>query len=463
MLSRSIEYKNKVAFVYLIAFFLDLLNTYIATVAFPRMGQELHATEAQLSWILNAYILGLTLIIPVSGWLGDKYGTKKIFLVSISVFTMASFFSGFFKSIDSLIFFRLLQGLGGGLLIPVGQTMLFRQFLAEERTKILGAILIPATIAPMIAPAVGGFIVQYFHWSFIFYLNVPFGLGILALSAYWLIEEKQEISHRIDLPGLGLLSVSLFSILYACYLFSSINTITNGIYILLTSIVLIFTFVFYVLKKRNPVLDLRLLKHKGFGIFSLIYFMNAFSVSGINILSVYFFQNALGISPEKTGMLMIPFGIGIISGLKCGSFLVKKFSSHQIIALGLVGYALASFGFLMIQSSSQYNMALSLFFILGCGSGLASRLVQSEAFHPISNKEMGKATALFNLTRQLGLSLGAGITMMLLSLFLIFNNISHDHTLHRLVTGINTYHLCFLFLACGSLMNLIFLKLSKSN
>lgn len=178
-------YRSKVALVYLLGFALDLLNMFVASIAYPDIAQQLHASVTQLAWISNAYMLGLTLIIPLSVWLATRIGERRLILASLLLFGVGSALVAQAGSIESLIAWRLLQGLGGGLLLPVGQALAYRQFPATQRAHFTGVVLLVALLVPALSPAAGGLIVQALSWRWIFYLNLPvtllaLGLGLLC-------------------------------------------------------------------------------------------------------------------------------------------------------------------------------------------------------------------------------------------------------------------------------------------
>ena len=456
-MENPMQYKHKVAIAYIFAYFLDLMNSYIATVAFPSIGTELHASAAQLSWVITAYILSLTLIIPVSGWLADKYGSKKLFVTSIFIFTAASFFCGFSGSIHALVFWRFVQGLGGGLLIPVGQAMLFRQFPPSERAKISAAVLIPAVIAPMIGPTIGGLIAEHLHWSYIFYFNIPFGVAIFLSSIFLLKEEKQETHAKIDFIGLGLLSLALFLMLYGCYLLSSPAGLLSGCISFISALVVFGIFLYASSKMKHPILELSLLKIKTFGAGTFIYFILGASFSAVNILMIYFFQNVLGASPAKTGLLMIPFGIGSIIGLKTSGHLFNRMGAKLIINISLFLFMLLPIVFCFINNISQYNIVWGTFLIYGLSVGLLANSTQNMSYSHITKNKMSNASAIFNLNRQLGLSLGVGLFTMLFSLLLEEKNILNPDAMHHNPAAMSVFHICFFAASSLNLLSLFVL------
>ena len=207
------SYREKVMFIYIAAYSMDLINTFIANVAFPSMAREFGVNMSTMSWVANAYVLSLTISMPLSAWLSGRYGTKNIFILSLSLFCAGTLFAGLSPSITLLIIARVVQGFGGGLLIPVGQTLLFREYEPHERALISARILIPTAIAPTIAPAIGGLLVQFFSWHELFLLNIPICLVILVATISVMQNKDILVSVPLDVKGLVLISLSIMGVL----------------------------------------------------------------------------------------------------------------------------------------------------------------------------------------------------------------------------------------------------------
>lgn len=184
-------YRNKIAGVYLLGFALDLVNMFAASIAYPDISQELQASVTQLAWIGNAYMLGLILIIVPSVWLTQRVGEKRLIVLSLLLFSVASWCVARAASIEALIGWRLLQGLGGGLLIPVGQAMAYRHFPIRDRARLTSVILLVALLVPALSPALGGWMVEAMSWRWVFYANLPLALLTLLLAGYWLKSEPR--------------------------------------------------------------------------------------------------------------------------------------------------------------------------------------------------------------------------------------------------------------------------------
>src|SRR6266498_3654695 len=210
-----LEYKWIVGIVFVFGLFMDLLDMTIVNVAIPKLSEDLNASTTQVQWVVTGYLLSLAVFIPVSGWLGDRFGTKRIFMTALFLFTSASLLCGLAWSIESLIAFRVLQGIGGGMLTPVGTAMLFRAFPPQERARASAILVLPAVLAPATGPVLGGYLVEYYSWHWIFLVNLPIGLVGLVIAALYLREQREAAPGRLDLPGFFLSAPSLALLVYA--------------------------------------------------------------------------------------------------------------------------------------------------------------------------------------------------------------------------------------------------------
>lgn len=265
------EYKWIVGIVFVLGLFMNLLDMTIVNVALPTLATNFNAATMGIQWVVTAYLLSLGIFIPLSGWAGDKFGTKRVFMFSLSVFTLGSFLCAASSNIQSLIFFRVVQGIGGGMMTPVGTTMMMRTFPPQERAQAAGVLTIPTVVAPATGPVLGGYLVQYHSWHWIFLINIPIGIVGLVAAGILLREEKQGQPGRPDLPGFLLSAFGLASVLYAL---SEAGTHGFGY-----SRVLIFgllglaslgTFVVVELHSARPMVKVRLLSNRLFRAANLV-------------------------------------------------------------------------------------------------------------------------------------------------------------------------------------------------
>src|SRR6266513_2410484 len=210
-----VPYKWIVAAVFVCGMFIDILDTTIVNVALPDLGREFHASTASIEWIVLGYLLSLAVWIPASGWIGDRIGTRRVFLFALGMFTLASALCGQAHSLGELVAFRVLQGVGGGMLVPVGTAMLFRSFPPIERAKASTVLFVPTVLAPVLGPVLGGWLVTDVSWRWIFYVNLPVGVLAFTIGFLFLREEREGHAGRFDLPGFLLSGSGLALVLFA--------------------------------------------------------------------------------------------------------------------------------------------------------------------------------------------------------------------------------------------------------
>ncbi|MBX9599076.1 MAG: MFS transporter [Burkholderiales bacterium] len=403
----------------------------------------------------NIYSLGLALVIPLSGWMGDKFGTKKIFVISLILFSIGLMMCGLSTSIEQLIFWRLIQGLGGGLLIPVGQTMAYRVFPKVERAKLTTVVMAVAAIAPAISPTIGGFIIEHFSWHFIFFFSVPFTLITLLLSIVWLREEKIHVEGRIDLFGMILVSAGLVFVIYGLSYFKKIQDLTNSLTYLGGGLILLAIFTFYAIKIKHPILDIRIMRNKLLSKGMVIYIFVVGGFAGSNLLVIYFFQSVFAVSAVKTGMLMIPYAISVFIALNFVGRYFNRFGPKNVMLPGVIIFALGLILFQFINNPSDYNIAVVAFILLGSGGAIVTSGCQVIALLEIEHNHMGKASTIWNLNRQLCFSLGVAIFIMILTVMLSHHQITDIASLANHEQVIKIFHTCFSYAAISIIIPLL--------
>ncbi|AOE77808.1 hypothetical protein A7318_04210 [Pseudomonas lurida] len=349
-------YRSKVAWIFLLGFALDLVNMFVATIAYPDIARELHASVTQLAWISNAYMLGLTLIIPFSVWLAAMMGERGLIAASLLLFAGASLWVGQASSIEALIGWRLLQGLGGGLLIPVGQAMAYRYFPPAERSQLTARVMSVALLVPALSPALGGLIVDSMSWRWIFYANLPLALITLLLALLWIKPEAPTNAR----PALDV--GSIFK------------------------------------QARSPMLRTAM----------LIYLCIPGVFIGTSLIAILYLRG-LGYDAAQTGVLMLPWALASALAI----YLSKKlFNRYGPTPLLLAGMALQCVGILLLNAPS---LIVPAYLLMGLGGSLCSSTAQTLAFLDIPGERMGHASALWNINRQVSFCVGAAVLSAVLS------------------------------------------------
>lgn len=349
-------YRSKVAWIFLLGFALDLVNMFVATVAYPDIARDLQASVTQLAWISNAYMLGLTVIIPLSVWLAAMMGERALIAASLLLFAGASVMVGQASSIETLIGWRGLQGLGGGLLIPVGQAMAYRHFPAAERSQLTARVMSVALLVPALSPALGGLIVDSLSWRWIFYANLPLALITLLLALLWI---KPDAPTTVP-PGLDVSSI-----------FKQIG---------------------------SPMLRVAM----------LIYLCIPGVFIGTSLIAILYLRG-LDYDATHTGALMLPWALASAVAIYLSKKLFNRCGPKPLL---LAGMALQCIGILLLNEPA---LIIPAYLLMGLGGSLCSSTAQTLAFLDIPAERMGHASALWNINRQVSFCLGAALLSGLLS------------------------------------------------
>jgi EmrB/QacA subfamily drug resistance transporter len=422
---RAVTPKVAVAIVYIAAMFMTIMDITIVNVALPSIGRDLHS--AQLDQVSIAFLVSLAIFIPASGWIGDRFGTRRVFLIALGLFTGASVLCGVSTNFTELVGFRFLQGVGGGLLTPVGTAMLFRTFPPAERVKASAIIVIPTTVAPAAGPLLGGVLVLHASWHWVFLVNLPIGLAALLFGVVFLTEPGGERPGRFDLRGFLLSGSGLAALLYGISEgpvkgWSSAQVLAP----VLAGLVLLAVMVPVELRTAKPLVSLRLFAEPLFGATSTI--LTAFAAvlfGSAFILSIYL-QEGLHHNAEQTGLITFSQAIGVLVGAQVATrFIYPRVGPRRMTAGALTFYAVFVASLVFVEPGvSLWWLRLQLFAIGLCMGNLFIPL-QAAAFAQISPQETGQASALFNTMRQLGGALGVALVYTIVSEIGLFTRTTH--------------------------------------
>lgn len=415
----KIPYKWIVAVAFVAGLFMDLLDATIVNVALPTLARDFHTDDNTLEWVVNAYLLSLAIWIPASGWIGDKFGTKKTFLFALLMFTLGSILCGFSWSVGSLIFFRVLQGIGGGMMTPVGTAMLFRAFPPHERAKASSILTIPVALSPTLGPVVGGWLTQFSNWRWIFYINVPIGILAFIFGALFLQEHTEENAGKFDVLGFILSGAGLVLVLFALstgpsYGWTDLKVILSAS----IGIILLSLLVFLELGNKEAILHFSLFKERIFRTTNIIMFF-AFSFwLGFLFILPLFLQQELGFSAFESGLTTFPQALGwLVMSLIAGG-LYPVLRPKKMIVTGLSAVIVVSILFSFIDTNTNIWIIRALLFVRGLSMAFAVIPIQTAAFANISSRETGRASSFFNTNRQVASSFGVALLGTILFQFL---------------------------------------------
>jgi EmrB/QacA subfamily drug resistance transporter len=400
-------YRYLVAIAFIIALFADVLDATIVNVALPTLGGELNVGNDVLQWVVTGYLLSLAVWIPASGWLGDRFGTKRIFLLALSIFLGASALCGLAQDAASLIAFRVLQGVGGGMLTPVGTTMVVRAFPREERARGSAIIGVPAVLAPVLGPLIGGYLVDGAGWRWIFFVNLPIGLFGLVFAAIVLREHREEKPGRFDAFGFVLAATSLVTLLYGLSRvpeegWTSPSTLLFLIAGAFTGAIFLHT----ERRRLEPMLDLHLLEERVFATTNITHVLTVAGLVGTLFLIPLYLQGLRGLSAWESGLTSFPQAVGLVCAMPIAGFLYPRVGARPLAFSGLL--VTAATALLLVATNLDTDLwAIRLvLFSRGLGFGVALLPLQTATFANVPLSTTGRASALFNTARQVSASLG---------------------------------------------------------
>lgn len=413
---KHIEYKYFIAAVYVVSLFMDLLDTTIVNVALPTLARDFHAGTTAIEWVVTGYLLSLAVFIPVSGWAGDRFGTKRTFLFALIVFSTGSLLCGVAWNIEDLIAFRILEGVGGGMLTPVGAAMLYRAFPPDERARVSSILIVPAVLAPASGPLVGGYLLQSTTWRALFWLNVPIGILGFLFSVRYLREQREDKPGSFDRWGFVLAAAGLASVLYGLARAGDQGIASAGALAFeLAGVAILGAFVFVELHRAEPMLDLRLFRNRLFVTGNTVQFFAFGSQFGTLFLLPLLLQTERGLSPLESGLTTFPQAVGVMMIAPLAGRIYRRFGPRRMSAAGLMLAGAATLAFLRVDLESNLWWIRAILLARGSGFALALIAMQTATFATVPRESMGRGSAIYSVTRQVGTSLAVAIFATVLS------------------------------------------------
>lgn len=421
--------------VVVIGTFMSILDSSIVNIALSKMMSVFGMPVDDAKWIITAYSLTLGAIIPLTGYLQDTFGSKKIYMFALGMFSIGSLLCGFAWSGTSMIAFRVLQGIGGGMIMPVGMSIIYGLFPREKIGLALGFWGIAAMAAPAIGPTLGGFIIEKLDWRMIFNVNVPIGVVGVIMAGILLKEGEKKVSTSFDIIGFLSSTIGLVSVLYVLGEGSTIDwsKLENPILMTLGCLSLVL-FVGNELTHPNPLLDLRVLKLFDFSISMIISSVLTLALMGASYILPMFLQNIRGYTPMETGLIMLPSALimGVlmpVSGNLFDKFGAKPLVIPGLIILGITSYELANA--INMNSSKEYIILITC--IRGIGLGLAMMPISTVGMNAVKKELVARASALNNTVRQVSGALSVTIMSTLMQ-----GRSNYNYT--RMAEQINIYN-----------------------
>jgi EmrB/QacA subfamily drug resistance transporter len=440
--------KIAVSVVYVAALFMAIMDTTIVNVSLPTLGRDFHTRADGVDLVSIAFLVSLAVFIPVSAWLGDRFGGRRTLLGAIVIFTVSSAACGLATSLDELVVFRVIQGVGGGLMTPVGLSMLFRVFPPRERVRAASILTIPTALAPALGPVLGGLFTTDLSWRWVFYVNVPIGIAAFVFGALFLDAHDQPNPGRLDIIGFALSGLGLGGVMYGVSEGPIKGWSTGPVLVtVIAGAVLLAAMLFYELRAANPLIDLRLFTDRLFAPTTAVLVLASVAFLGVLYLAALFFQDALGLSALQAGLLIFPEALGVMIGSQVVSrFLYPKLGPSRTMAAGLVGVAASIALLAVVTGSTNLWLIRALMLLLGYFMSHCFIPAQAAAFATISPDRTGRASSIFNAGRQLGGAVGVAVLTTVLA------GIGPVHVVHGHSTAnLSAYHVSFLIAAAIAL------------
>ncbi|MCB2185135.1 MAG: DHA2 family efflux MFS transporter permease subunit [Deltaproteobacteria bacterium] len=399
---------------------IEILDTSVANVSLTHIQGSLSAGQEEVTWVLTSYLVANAVVIPMSGWLAGLMGRKRYLIASLIMFTLSSLLCGTATSLAELIFFRLVQGMGGGGLQPMSQAILMETFPPEERGLAMGVFGIGVVVGPIMGPLLGGYLTDEYSWRWIFYINLPVGiLAVLMIMAFVFDPPYQTLrakGTKVDYLGLALLTVGLGCLQIVLdkgqledWFSSTYIAVLSGV-----SLVSLVALVFWELKVEHPILNLRIFKDRSFATGNVVMFMGFFAFFGSIVLLPLYLQNLMGYTSFLAGVVLGPGGLLTLIMLPLAGKLTQRFDARYLLGFGCLVNAVS------VWYMSGFNLQIDLAtaitgrVIQGIGMPFFFVTIAFVTMAYVPNPKMNNASAIFNLLRNLGASCGvAFVTTML--------------------------------------------------
>jgi EmrB/QacA subfamily drug resistance transporter len=407
----------KIAGVVVLGAIMSILDITVVSVALPTFQNEFDATYAQVAWTMTGYTLALATVIPLSGWAADRFGTKRLYMMALLLFTLGSVLCATADSIEQLVAYRVLQGLGGGMLMPIGMTIMTRAAGPERIGRLMAVLGVPMLLGPIGGPILGGWLIEAASWHWVFLINLPIGIIALVYAQLALPKDESHPAESFDFVGMLMLSPGLALFLYGVSSLPEEGTITaTKVWVtMLVGALLVIGFVLYSFKPRHPLLDLRLLRNRNLTVASLSLFVFIIAFMGAGLLFPSYFLQVRGESTLDAGLLMAPQGIGAVLTMPIAGMLADKIPVGRTVPFAMALIAVGFFGFTQVDTDTSYLFLCGSLFVMGLGMGGTMMPIMTSALRTLQPVEVARGSTLVNIIQQIGGSIGTAIMSVILT------------------------------------------------
>ena len=409
-------YVWKIAGVVILGMIMSILDTTIVNVALHTLGRDLHSSVSQIQWVVTGYLLSLAAVIPVTGWAARRFGARRVYMTSLVLFTIGSALCAMASTTTTLVLFRVLQGVGGGMIMPVGQLIMAQVAGPKRMGRVMGMVSMPAMLAPILGPVVGGLILQNLHWSWIFLVNLP--VGAVALLAAWRVLPHTESGEagRLDVLGLALLSTASSALVYGLAQLGTHSSLTAPavVWPIVAGFVLSGIFCVHALRVERPLLDVRLYANRVFGAASMTTFGLGAALFGAMILVPLYYQEVRHESVIATGLLTGPQGLGMLFAMPLAGRLTQRFGGGRVAIVGVSILALSTIPLAFVGPSTSIVQISVVLLLRGVGIGFSFMPAMTAAFASLRPEQLSDATPQLNVLQRIGGAIGTAVLAVVL-------------------------------------------------
>jgi EmrB/QacA subfamily drug resistance transporter len=394
-----------------------ILDATIVNVAIPTLGRDFHTSISTIQWVMTGYLLAFASVIPLTGWASERFGAKRIWIAALLLFMVGSVLAGSAWSVEALIGFRVLQGLGGGLLMPVGQTILAQAAGPQRIGRVMSVVGVPMLLGPVFGPVIGGAIVDQASWRWIFFVNLPVGMLAVLLALRLLPEAVPRLGRRLDLRGLVVLSPGLAIFVYGMSEAAGAGGFGSGRTIagIAVGLALVGLFAVHALRRgADALIDVSLFARRGFAAAAGTNLFVGIALFGALILLPLYYQVVRGESPLATGLLLVPQGVGAAVAMPIAGRLTDEIGARAVIPAGIVLALAGTAAYTQVGADTSYLFLSGALFLIGLGLGSTIVPAMGVAYQSVPREAVPQATSSINVIQRIAGSVGTALLAVVL-------------------------------------------------
>ncbi|SEN74220.1 DHA2 family efflux MFS transporter permease subunit [Paenibacillus sp. OV219] len=398
----------------IIGIFMVVLDGTAVNVAIPGLVEEFHTTTQVVSWTVTGYALAQAAVIPLAGWLSDRFGAKQVFLISVFLFTVGSLLCALASSVEMLIMFRIIQGIGGGMVLPIAMAFTYRLSPPDKVGAVMGMMGIPILLAPALGPVLAGYLVDYVSWKWLFLINLPIGAVGILLGIRTLPRIERQAVAALDKLGFILAPIAFAGLSYGVSEGAVSWTAAKTIVGIVVGAIALILFVIVELTRKEPLLELRVFRSSDFSRGIVVQWISQIALFGTMFLVPMLLQQALGYSAFKTGLIMLPQAIAAGLFMPIGGKLFDKVGARPLVFTGMLLVTVASFILSRVDEASGLMMIMGPLSLLGAGMGLSMMPLNTHLMQSAPRDLVSRVTSLTNAAQQVMTSFAvAGLATIL--------------------------------------------------